>query len=51
MAGATTLDHVLAGLARERELFIADTRYQVPHRRLAAAAPAGQRSDGVLAPA
>ncbi len=51
MAGATTLDHVLAGLAREGELFVADTRYHVPDRRLAAAAPAGQRSDGVLAPA
>jgi hypothetical protein len=41
MAGATTLDHV----------FVADTRYLVPDRRLADAAPAGQRSDGVLAPA
>ena len=51
MAGATTLDHVLAGPAREGELFVADTRYHVPDRRLAAAAPAGQRSDGVLAPA
>lgn len=51
MAGATTLDHVLAGLAREGEFFVADTRYHVPHRRLAAAALARQRSDGVLAPA
>lgn len=41
MAGATTLDHV----------FVADTCYHVPDRRLVAAAPAGQRSDGVLAPA
>ena len=50
MAGATTLDHVLAGPAREGEIFVADSDH-VPDCRLAAAAPAGQRSDGVLAPA